>query len=74
VRVSRMERGAVHRGFWWGGVSEGQSLGRPRSRWDDCIKMDLQKVGWGNMNWIDLVQNSDRCRGLVNAVTNKRVQ
>jgi len=56
-------------------VSEGKTtLGRPKSRWDDCIKMDLQEVGWGNMNWIDLAQNRDSWRGLVNVVTNKGVQ
>jgi hypothetical protein len=38
--------------------SEGRTtLGRPRSRGDDDIKMDLQEVGWRNMNWIDLAQN-----------------
>jgi hypothetical protein len=34
--------------------------------------MDLQELGWGNMNWIDLAQNRDRCRVLVNAVTKLR--
>jgi hypothetical protein len=42
------------------GRSEGRTtLGRPRIRWDDYIKMDLQEVGWRNMNWIDLTQNRD---------------
>jgi hypothetical protein len=47
-------------------------LGRPRRRWEDNIKMDLQEVGWG-MNWIELAQVRDRWRALVNAVMNLRV-
>ena len=47
-------------------------LGRPRRRWDD-IKMDLQEAGWEGMNWIDLAQNRDRWRALVNAAMNLRV-
>jgi hypothetical protein len=46
-------------------------LGRPRSRWED--KMDLQEVGWGSMDWIELAQDSDRWRAVVNAVMNLRV-
>jgi hypothetical protein len=42
-------------------------------RWEDNIKMDLQKVGWGDMNWIDLTQDRDRWWALVNAVTNLQV-
>jgi len=48
-------------------------LGRPRRRWEDNIKMDLQEVGCGGMAWIDLAQNRDRWRALVNAVMNLRV-
>jgi hypothetical protein len=55
------------------GRSEGRrSLGRPRRRWEDNIKMDLQAVGWG-MDWIELAQNRNRWRALVNAVMNLRV-
>ena len=43
--------------------------GRLRRRWKDNIKMDLREVGWG-MNWIDLAQDRDRCRALVNVVMN----
>ena len=43
-------------------------LGRPRRRWEDNIKMDLQEVGCGVMGWIDLAQDRDRWRALVNAV------
>jgi hypothetical protein len=45
---------------------------RPRHRWKDNIKMDLQ-VGRGGMDWIDLAQYTDRWRALVNAVMNLRV-
>jgi hypothetical protein len=48
-------------------------LRRPRRRWEDNIKMDLQKVGYGGMDWIGLVQERDRWRALVNAVMNLRV-
>jgi hypothetical protein len=47
-------------------------LGRPRRRWEDNIKMDLQEVGWG-MDWIDLALDRDRWRAVVNAVMNLRV-
>ena len=46
-------------------------LGRPRRRWEDNIKMDLHKIGWG-MDWIDLAQDRDRWWALVNAVLNIR--
>ena len=48
-------------------------LGRPRRRWEDSIKMDLQEVGCGGMDWIELAQDRDRWRALVNAVMNVRV-
>jgi hypothetical protein len=48
-------------------------LGRPRSRWEDNIKTDLQELGWGGMDWIDMAQDRDRWRALVNAVMNLRV-
>ena len=48
-------------------------LGRPRRRWENNIKMDLQEVGCGGMDWIDLAQDRDRWRTLVNAVMNLRV-
>jgi hypothetical protein len=52
---------------------EGRPLGRPRRRWEDNIKMDLQEVGWGGMDWIDMAQDRDRWRTLVSAVMNLRV-
>ena len=48
-------------------------LGRTRRRWEDNIKMDLQEVGCGGMNWIELVQDSDRWRALVNVVMDVRI-
>ena len=57
------------------GKPEGKRpLGRPRPRWEDNIKMDLQEVGYGNMDWIELAQDRDNWRALVNAVMNLRVQ
>ena len=53
------------------GKPEGKStLGRPRCRWEDNIKMDVQEVGCGVMEWIELAQDRDRWRALVNAVMN----
>ena len=45
-------------------------LGRPRRRWENNIKMDLQEVGCGGMDWIELAQDRDRRRALVHAVMN----
>jgi len=48
-------------------------FGRPRRRWEDNIKMDLQEVGCGGMDWIELAQERDSWRALVNAVMNLQV-
>jgi hypothetical protein len=48
-------------------------LGRPRRRWVDNIKMDLREIGWDGIDWIDLAQDRDQWRVLVNAVMNLRV-
>jgi len=56
------------------GKSEGKRpLGRPRCRWEDNIKMNLQEVICGGMDWIDLAQDRDMGRALVNAVMNLRI-
>ena len=53
------------------GKPEGKRpLGRPRLRWEDSIKIDFQEVGYGGKDWIELAQNRDRWRALVNAVMN----
>jgi hypothetical protein len=48
-------------------------LGRPRRRWEDNIKMDLQEFGGGGGNWMDLAQDRDRWRALVGTVRDFRV-
>jgi hypothetical protein len=48
-------------------------LGRPRHKWVDSIEIDLREIGWGGMDWIDLAQDSDQWRALVNTVMNLRV-
>jgi len=56
------------------GKPEGKRpLGRPGCRWEDNIEMDLQELGCGGMNWIELAQDTYRWRTLVNAVMNLRV-
>jgi len=53
------------------GKSEGKRpLGRPRSRWEDNIRMELQEVGLGYEDWIGLAQDRDKWRALVSAVRN----
>ena len=63
------ERSGVYR-VLVGKLEGKRSLWRPRHRWEDNIKMDLQEVGCGGMDWIKLVQDRDRWRALVNAVMN----
>ena len=56
------------------GKPEGKRpLTRPRRKWDDNIKMDIQEVGGGGMDWIELAQDKDRWRASVNAVMTLRV-
>ena len=71
--VTRMEEGrGVYRVLV--GKREGKRpLRRPRGRWEDNIKMDLQEMGCGGTNWIELAQDRDRWRAVVNAVMNIRV-
>jgi hypothetical protein len=59
----------MHIGYWW----ESQKERIPKSRWVDNIKMDLREIGWDGMYWIDLAQNRDQWRALVNTVMNLRV-
>jgi hypothetical protein len=62
----------VHTTFWLGGL-KGESLGRPRHRWEDNIKMDLGEIGFGDVNWIHLAQDSNRWQALVNMVMSLQV-
>jgi hypothetical protein len=56
------------------GKPEGKRpLGRPTRRWVDNIKIDLREIGWDDMDWIKLAQDSDQGRALVNTVMNLRV-
>jgi hypothetical protein len=57
--------------FWCG--NRKRTFGTPRRRWEDNVNMDLQKVGWEFMNWIDLARDRGKWRDLVNAVMKFRV-
>jgi hypothetical protein len=48
-------------------------LGRPRHRWVDNIKVDLREIGWDGADWMDMAQDRDQWRDLVNMVLNLRV-
>jgi hypothetical protein len=71
-QLARMGEGrGVHRVLL--GKPEGKRpLGRPRRRWEDNIKMDLQEVGGGYGDWMELAHDRDRWRALVSAVMNFR--
>jgi hypothetical protein len=60
----------MHIGYCWEGK---RPLGRPRHGWVDNIKMDLREIGWDDVVWIDLAQDRDNWRALVNMVMNLRV-
>ena len=72
--VARMgERVSGYSVLVGGNLRERVPFGRARRRWDDNIKIDLHKVECGGMGWVDLAQDRDRWRALVNAVMNFRV-
>ena len=66
------ERGGVYR-FLVGEPERKRPLGRPRRRWEDNIKVNLQEVGCGGMDRIELAQDRDRCRACMNVVMNLQV-
>jgi hypothetical protein len=56
------------------GKPEGKrQLERPRRRWADNIRMDLEEIGWDGVDWIDVAQDRNQCLTLVNTVLNHRV-
>jgi hypothetical protein len=56
------------------GKPEGKrTLGRPKRRWVDNIKMDIRKIGWDGVDWIDMAQDRDQWRALLNMALNLRV-
>ena len=71
--VARMgERGAVYRVLV--GKTEGKRpFGKPRRRWEGSVRTDLQEVGCGGGDWVELVQDRDRWRALVSAVMNLKM-
>jgi hypothetical protein len=71
--LARMGRRRMHIVYWGGMPKTKRPLGRPRRKWVDNIKMDLREIGWDGIDWIDLAQNRDQCRALVNTVMNLRV-
>ena len=68
----KVRRGGVYR-ILLGKLEGRRPLERPRRRWVDNIRMDLQEVGCGYMDWIGLAQDTDRWRTVVNVVMNLRV-
>ena len=71
--MARMEEGrGVHK-FLVGKPEGKRPLGRSRRRWEDNIKLDLQEMGRGCGDWMELVQDRDRWRALVSTVMNFRV-
>ena len=66
------ERGVIYRVLV--GKPEGKRpLRRPRRRWEDNIKMELQELGHGGMDWIEMARDRNTCRALVNTAVNPRV-
>jgi hypothetical protein len=57
----------MYAGNCWGSLRD-EPFGRLRRRWEESIKMDLEEVGWGGMDWIDLAEDSDMWRALVTSL------
>ena len=71
--MARMEEGRGVHNVLMGNLMERDPLGRPRRRWEDTIKMDLQELGRGCEDWMELAQDRDGWRALVSTVMNFRV-
>jgi hypothetical protein len=71
--VARMEKERNVYKVLVGKPERKRPLVRPRSRWENGIIMDLREIGWGSVEWIQLAQDRDRWRALVNMVMNLRV-
>jgi hypothetical protein len=65
-------RRGMHIGYWWE-LQKERDHWEDQDRWVDNIKMDLREIGWNGMDRIDLTQDRDRWRALVNTVMNLRV-
>jgi hypothetical protein len=63
----------MHIGYCRDSQKERKPLGKPRRKWVDNIKTDLREIGWGGMDRIDLAQDRDQWRTLVNTIMNLRV-
>ena len=70
VYVARLGEGRVAYRILVGKLKRKSPLGRPRRKWEGNINMDLQDVIWASMDWVDLVQDRNRWRALVNAAMN----
>jgi hypothetical protein len=71
--VTRMEEGGSAFKMLTGILARKRPLGRPRHRWEDNIRMDLREIGINTRNWVDLVQDRDYWRALVDAELNLRI-
>ena len=71
--VTRMEEGRSAFKILTGKLTGKRPLGRPRRRWEDNIRMDLEEIGINVDNWVDLAQDRDYWRALMNAALNLRV-
>ena len=71
--VARMEESRITFEILTGKSTEKRPLGRPRRRWEDNIRMDLEEIGTNAGNWVDSAQESNYWRALVNAALNLRV-
>jgi hypothetical protein len=62
------------RRIWWEKPEKNRTLGRPRRRWEDNTELDLREIKWSGMDRIDLTQDREQWRALVNTVMNLRFQ